>query len=127
MGSDFYVSADREKTGGPWPFTREQLEESVTRNWPGAAVGEYFEGRHLEIQVEVGPGQVAELSFGLRHRVLSFADREPWSAPLTVIHTVLRELAPTVPVVWWIDYDATTEALDLSADLRTFISGFGAQ
>ncbi|MFD9591991.1 hypothetical protein ACFWA9_04430 [Kitasatospora sp. NPDC059973] len=59
--------------------------------------------------------------------MFSFADREPWSAPLTVIYTVLRELAPTVPVVWWFDYDATMEPLDRSADLRTFISGFGAQ
>ncbi|MBP0454031.1 MULTISPECIES: hypothetical protein [unclassified Kitasatospora] len=124
MGSEFYVSSDREQTG-PWPFTREQLEESVIRNWPGASVGEFFEGRHLEIQVEVEPGQLAELSFSLRHRVFSFADREPWSAPLTVIYTVLRELAPTVPVVWWIDYDATMEPLDLSADLQAFIRSFG--
>ncbi|MEV0537643.1 hypothetical protein [Kitasatospora sp. NPDC050463] len=125
MGSDFYVSSDREQVG-PWPFTRERLEESVTRNWPGASVGEIFEG-HLEIQVEVEPGQFTELFFNLTHHVFSFADRGSLSAPLTVIYTVLRELAPTVPVVWWIDYDVTPAPLDLGADLSTFTSSFGNQ
>lgn len=79
-----------------------------------------------EIRVEVEPGRWAELSYHLRSRVFSFEDREPWSAPLGVLHTVLRELAPDVPAVWWPDFDAVPQPFDLSADLPTVIEGFGA-
>ncbi|MFJ9953379.1 hypothetical protein [Kitasatospora sp. NPDC091207] len=57
--------------------------------------------------------------------MFSFADREPWSAPLTVLHTVLREIAPDVRLVWWADFDATLETLDLSTDLQRFVDDFG--
>lgn len=124
MGSSFYVSADREQAG-PWSFSRARLEESLGRHWPEASVSDVFEG-FVEIRAEVKPGTWAELSFDKEHRVFSFADREPWSAPLTVLHTVLREIAPDVPVVWWADFDATLETLDLSTDLQTFIDAFGA-
>ncbi|MEV6972625.1 hypothetical protein [Kitasatospora sp. NPDC093806] len=121
MGSSFYVSA----AGAPWAFSREQLADALARHWPGATVSDVFE-RFVEIHAEVAPGQVAELSFHKEHKVFSFADREPWSAALTVLHTVLGELAPGVPAVWWIDFDGTLEPLELSLPLEQFIDDFGA-
>ncbi|MER7850332.1 hypothetical protein ABTZ03_41110 [Kitasatospora sp. NPDC096077] len=124
MGSTFYVSADREHAG-PWTFTGEQVKDCVRRHWPNATVSAAFEN-FLEIHLEAVPGEWAELSFNLRHGAFSFEDREPHSAPLTVLHTVLRELAPTVPVVWWIDYDADLQPLDLAGSLAAFIDSFPA-
>ncbi|MDH6709834.1 hypothetical protein P3T27_006583 [Kitasatospora sp. MAA19] len=124
MGSTFYVSADREHAG-PWTFTGEQVKDCVRRHWPASTVSSAFEN-FLEIDAEVEPGQRAELSFNLRHGAFSFEDREPHSAPLTVIYTVLRELAPQTPVVWWIDYDADLQPLDLAGGRGAFIDSFPA-
>ncbi|MFJ4188218.1 hypothetical protein [Kitasatospora sp. NPDC089509] len=124
MGSTFYVSADREHAG-LWTFTGEHVKDCVRRHWPDATVSGAFEN-FLEIHVEAEPGQWTELSFNLRHGAFSFEDREPHSAPLTVLYAVLRELAPTVPVVWWIDYDADLQPLDLTGSLAAFIDSFPA-
>ncbi|MFF9645901.1 hypothetical protein [Kitasatospora aureofaciens] len=124
MGSTFYVSADREHAG-PWTFTGEQVKDCVRRHWPTSTVSGVFEN-FLEIEAEVEPGQRAELSFNLRHGAFSFEDREPHSAPLTVIYTVLRELAPQTPVVWWIDYDADLQPLDMTGGQEAFIDSFPA-
>ncbi|MFD8705332.1 hypothetical protein ACFV1W_22410 [Kitasatospora sp. NPDC059648] len=122
MGSTFYVSADREHAG-PWTFTGEQVKDCVRRHWPASTVSGAFEN-FLEIEAEVEPGQQAELSFNLRHGAFSFEDRAPHSAPLTVIYTVLHELAPQTPVVWWIDYDADLQPLDLAGGQEAFIDSF---
>ncbi|MEU3559716.1 hypothetical protein [Kitasatospora sp. NPDC006786] len=123
MGSSFYVSADRESTG-PWAFTGEQVQERVLRHWPDATVSSAYEG-FLEIVADVEPGRPAELSFNLRHGVFSFEDRGSPAGPLTVIYKVLHDLAPEMPVVWWIDYDVDPQPLDM-ADLEAFIGGFPA-
>ncbi|MER7580705.1 hypothetical protein [Kitasatospora sp. NPDC097691] len=124
MGATFYVSADQEQTG-PWTFTGEQLKDCVRRHWPDATVSGAFEN-FLEIHAEVEPGRWAELAYNLRHGAFSFEDREPHSAPLTVIYTALHELAPAVPVVWWIDYDAELAPLDLAGGREAFIDSFPA-
>ncbi|MGC0416487.1 hypothetical protein [Embleya sp. AB8] len=122
MGSSFYVGADRERAG-PWTFTGEQVKECVRRHWPDAMVSSVFEN-FLEIDAELEPGRRAELSFNLRHGAFSFADREPLSAPLTVIHTVLHELAPTTPVVRWIDFDGEPTRMNLDGGLQGFVDSF---
>lgn len=122
MGASFYVSADR-RQGGLWTFTDQQVKECIRRHWPDAAVSRAFED-FLEIDVEVEPAQRAELSYNLRHGAFLFEDRAPHSAPLSVVYTVLHELAPTVPVVWWIDYDVELRPLDLAGGREAFISSF---
>ncbi|MEV0194450.1 hypothetical protein AB0I39_38755 [Kitasatospora purpeofusca] len=127
MGSSFNISADREHVG-PWAFTGEQVRESVVRHWPDATVSDAFEN-FLEIVADVEAvesARPAELSYNLRHGVFSFEDRGSPVAPLTVVYRVLRDLAPTVPVVWWIDYDADLQPLDLTRGLDAFIAGFPA-
>ncbi|WP_327072525.1 hypothetical protein OG196_04905 [Kitasatospora purpeofusca] len=124
MGSSFNISADRERVG-PWAFTGEQVRESVLRHWPNATVSGEFEN-FLEIVADVGAARPAELSYNLRHGVFSFEDRGSPVGPLTVVHRVLQELAPTVPVVWWIDYDVDLRPLDLTRGLDAFIAGFPA-
>ncbi|MGW7447103.1 hypothetical protein [Kitasatospora sp. NPDC054795] len=125
MGSAFYVSPDRAQAG-PWAFTGEQVEDCVRRHWPHAAMSRAFEN-FLEIDAEIQPGRLAELSFNLRQGTFSFEDREPHSGPLTVIHTVLHTLAPEVPVVRWIDYDTDLRPLDLAGGLEAFIDSFPAR
>ncbi|MGA5820834.1 hypothetical protein ACPC54_23575 [Kitasatospora sp. NPDC094028] len=122
MGASFYVSADRRQSG-PWTFTGEQVKECIRRHWPDATVSRAFED-FLEIAAEVEPAQRAELSYNLKHGAFSFEDRAPHSAPLIVIYTVLHELAPTVPVVWWIDYDVDLQPLDLAGGREAFLSSF---
>ncbi|CAN3978551.1 hypothetical protein [Kitasatospora purpeofusca] len=124
MGSSFNISADRERVG-PWAFTGEQVRESVLRQWPDATVSGEFEN-FLEIVADVGAARPAELSYNLRHGVFSFEDRGSPVGPLTVVHRVLQDLAPTVPVVWWIDYDVDLRPLDLTRGLDAFIAGFPA-
>ncbi|MFB7380809.1 hypothetical protein ACFC6U_26130 [Kitasatospora purpeofusca] len=124
MGSSFNISADREHVG-PWTFTAEQVQASVLGHWPQATVSGAFEN-FLEIVADVGAARPAELSYNLRHAVFSFEDRGSPVAPLTVVHQVLHDLAPTVPVVWWIDYDVDLQPLDLTRGLDAFIAGFPA-
>ncbi|GAB7189005.1 hypothetical protein ATKI12_8836 [Kitasatospora sp. Ki12] len=124
MGSSFNISADRERVG-PWAFTGEQVKERVLVYWPDAMVGSAFEG-FLEIVADVEPGRPAELSFNLRHAVFSFEDRGSPVGPLTVIYRVLHDLAPEVPVVWWIDYDVDLQPLDLAGGLDAFIASLPA-
>ncbi|MFJ1936758.1 hypothetical protein ACIOGZ_29375 [Kitasatospora sp. NPDC088160] len=124
MGSSFYISADREKAG-PWTFTGDQVADSVRRHWPDATVSNAFEG-FLEIVADVEPGRPAELSFNLRHGVFGFEDRGSPVGPLTVIYEVLHDLAPQVPVVWWIDYDVDLQPLDLAGGLDAFIASLPA-
>ncbi|MEU4296395.1 hypothetical protein [Kitasatospora aureofaciens] len=122
MGSSFYVSAGPEH-GGPWDFTADQVKESVRRHWPDAMVSGVFED-FLEIEAEVEPGLRAELSYNYRYGAFSFADREPLSAPLTVIYRVLCDLAPRVPVVWWADYDGELTPMNLDDGLDQFLGRF---
>ncbi|WP_331745323.1 hypothetical protein [Kitasatospora sp. NBC_01300] len=124
MGASYYISSDQEQVG-PWPFTGDQVKQCVTRHWPDAVVSGAFE-HFLEIQAQLEPGRPTELSYNLRHHAFSFEDRAPLSAPLTVIYTVLHELAPTTPVMWWVDYDAELQPLDLSRGLDAFIEDFSA-
>ncbi|MFJ9461657.1 hypothetical protein ACIRST_42125 [Kitasatospora sp. NPDC101447] len=70
---------------------------------------------------DVDPGRPTELSFSLQHRVFSFEDRGSPVGSLTVIHRVLHDLAPEVPVVWWIDHDVDFQPLDLAGGLEAFI------
>ncbi|MFE3113739.1 hypothetical protein ACFXKJ_37910 [Kitasatospora indigofera] len=123
MGSSYFVSADRH-TGAAWPFTAEQLTASVVRIWPQSSVNEDNDDT-LNITVRAGDHH-CELSYQADLQVLIFRDQEPLSAPLTVVHTLLRELAPGVPAVWWADFDATLEPLDPTLDLQQFIDDFGA-
>ncbi|MFD9063290.1 hypothetical protein ACFVZ3_17455 [Kitasatospora purpeofusca] len=122
MGSSFNISADREHVG-PWTFTAEQVQESVLGHWPQATVSGEFEN-FLEIVADVGAVRPAELSYNLSHAVFSFEDRGSPVGPLTVVYRVLHDLAPTVPVVWWIDYDVDLQPLDLTGGLDAFIAGF---
>ncbi|MFJ4192248.1 hypothetical protein [Kitasatospora sp. NPDC089509] len=122
MGSSFYVSADQEHVE-PWAFTGEQVKDCIQRHWPDATVSSAFED-FLEIEAEIEPGRRAELSYNYRYGAFSFEDREPLSAPLTVIYEVLRDLAPDVPVVRWIDYDAELTRMNLHDGLQGFIRGF---
>ncbi|MCX4683573.1 hypothetical protein OG401_04505 [Kitasatospora purpeofusca] len=124
MGSSFNISADRERVG-PWAFTGEQVRESVLRHWPHATVSGEFEN-FLEVVADVEAARPAELSYNLRHGVFSFEDRGSPVGPLTVVYRVLHDLAPTVPVVWWIDYDVDLQPLDLTRGLDAFIAGFPA-
>ncbi|MER7773130.1 hypothetical protein [Kitasatospora sp. NPDC096140] len=122
MGSGFYVSADRERVG-PWTFTGEQVQKCVERHWPDATVSSVFEG-FLEIVADVAPGWPTELSFSLQHSVFSFEDRGSPVGSLTVIYRVLHDLAPEVPIVWWIDHDVDIQPLDLAGGLEVFIGSF---
>ncbi|WP_416875456.1 hypothetical protein [Kitasatospora sp. SC0581] len=122
MGSSFYVSADREHAG-PWAFTGEQVKEIILRLWPDATVSSAYEG-FLEIVADTGTDRPAELSFNLRHGTFGFEDRGSPAGPLTVIYEVVRELAPEVPVVWWIDYDVDPQPLDLTGGREAFIGSF---
>ncbi|MFB7126158.1 hypothetical protein [Kitasatospora sp. NPDC056273] len=124
MGSSFYVSADREHAG-PWAFTGEQVQEIVLRHWPDATVSSAYEG-FLEIVADTGADRPAELSFNRRHGVFGFEDRGSPAGPLTVIYEVVHELAPEVPVVWWIDYDVDLQPLDLTGGREAFIGSFPA-
>ncbi|MFF3594514.1 hypothetical protein [Kitasatospora indigofera] len=124
MGSSYFVSADR-CNDATWPFTAEQLAATVTGTWPGSTIAGDSDGT-LDITVRLGTDQCV-LSYQAGLHVLVLPDRDPLSAPLTVVHTLLRVLAPTVPAVWWADFDATPEPLDLVAGLDRFIDAFGAQ
>ncbi|WP_316528136.1 hypothetical protein [Kitasatospora brasiliensis] len=122
MGSSFYLSADPEQAG-PWTFTGEQVQECVRRHWPDATVSTAFEG-FLEIVADLDRGRPAEVSFNLQHGMFAFEDRGSLVGPLTVIYNVLHDLAPEVPVVWWIDYDVDPQPLDLAGGLEAFIGSF---
>jgi hypothetical protein len=123
VGSSFYVSADRE-AGSQWQFTAEDVGRVVLAHWPDADLGHRQDGT-VDLLVRVGDSQ-CELSFDPEYGVFSFADRVPWAAPLTVIYAVLHELVSGTPAVWWADFDATMEPLDVSVDLAGFISSFGS-
>ncbi|WP_329499317.1 hypothetical protein [Kitasatospora herbaricolor] len=122
MGSSYFVSADR-RSDASWPFTADQLAAAVTGTWPGSALTGDFDGT-LDITVHIGADRCA-LSYQADNHVLVFQDRDPLGAPLTVVHTLLRALAPTVPAVWWADFDGTLEPLDLAAGLDRFVAEFG--
>ncbi|MCX4745797.1 hypothetical protein OG455_09715 [Kitasatospora sp. NBC_01287] len=123
MGATFYISADRQ-AGAAWTFTADQLARAVPERWPGATVSEPADGLLvLHVPVE---DHWCEVFFDPEYGVLSFADKEPWSAPLTVVHGLLRALAPAVPLVRWADYDAELEPIDLNLGLAEFVARFGA-
>jgi hypothetical protein len=121
VGSSFFVSADRTR-GAVWPFTAEQLTDAVTRLWPGSTVGGTPDDvLDFDIRVE---DQDLPFSWQVDNQVLVFPDQEPLSTPALIVHRLLRELAPDVPAVWWADYDATLEPVDLSPDPEGFVRDF---
>jgi hypothetical protein len=123
VGSNYFASADR-RTGAAWPFSTEQLTTAIARIWPYSTVSDDGDDT-LDITVRAGD-HLCELSYQTDHQVLVFRDQEPLSAPLTIVHTLLRELAPGIPAVWWADFDATLEPLDATVSLGQFIDDFGA-
>lgn len=76
------------------------------------------------LQVSVGNDH-CELTYQIDHRVFVFRDQDPLTPPLTIIHTLLRDLAPEVPAVWWAEFDATLELFDATADLEQVVDDFG--
>jgi hypothetical protein len=123
VGSSYFVSADR-RSGAAWPFTAEQLAAAIVRIWPPSSLAGDSDGT-LDITVRTGDHR-CELSHQTDHQILVLRDQEPLSASLTVVHTLLRELAPGVLAVWWADFDAALEPLDPRVDLEQFIDDFGA-
>ncbi|MDH6122025.1 hypothetical protein ABH930_006383 [Kitasatospora sp. GAS204A] len=123
MGATFYISADRQQNAA-WPFTTEQFEQTVANLWPEGSVSTATADlRCVHVPVD---DHWCEVLYDPENGVLSFPEREPWSAPLTVVHTLLRRLAPAVPAVWWADYDPLMEPLDLGLELGDFIAAFGS-
>lgn len=121
MGSSFFVSADRQH-GAAWTFTTDQLTEAVTRLWPGSTVGAAPDDvLDLDILID---DRTCPFSWQLEHQVLVFPDQEPLSTPALIVHRLLCELAWDVPAVWWADYDATLEPIDLSPDPAEFVRQF---
>ncbi|MEU7260989.1 hypothetical protein AB0B21_35080 [Streptomyces rimosus] len=115
------MSADQHN-GATWPFTTQQLTETVTRLWPGSDIGgDLDDVVDLEIHVE---GRILPFSWQVEYQVLLFPDQDPLDAPARVIHRLLRELAPQVPAVWWSEADATLEPVDLSPDPEAFVRDF---
>ncbi|MER0485037.1 hypothetical protein ABR737_43095 [Streptomyces sp. Edi2] len=121
MGSSFFVSADQ-PNGASWPFSTDQLVDSITRLWPSSAVG----GGHgdvLEMDVHVD-GRTLTFDWNIAHQVLRFPDQDPLAEPARIVHRLLREVAPDVPAVWWTECDATPEPIDLSPDPEIFVRDF---
>ncbi|MEU9115122.1 hypothetical protein AB0D04_25875 [Streptomyces sp. NPDC048483] len=118
MGSSFFVSADQQH-GASWPFSTEQLIEAVTRLWPGSDVaGALDDFLELDIQAD---DRSLPFSWQVEYQVLIFPDQDPLSEPAQIVHRLLRELAPGIPAVWWTEFDATLEPIDLSPDPEPFI------
>ncbi|MFG2532129.1 hypothetical protein [Streptomyces sp. NPDC048516] len=121
MGSSFFFSADQ-PNGAFWPFSTGQLADAVTRLWPGSTTGGGRAGA-LEMDIHVN-GRTLTFAWDVAHQVLSFPDQEPLAEPARIVHRLLRELAPDVPAVWWTEYDATPEPVDLSPDPEIFLREF---
>ncbi|MFJ4680318.1 hypothetical protein [Kitasatospora sp. NPDC088783] len=122
MGAKFYVSADRSVVPA-WPFTEQQVAEAVQRRWPESTAG-VVPGDVLEIDVRVGD-EHCEILFYDDLRFFAFRDQEPLRVPVVIIHTLLRDLAPTTPAIWWADYDGTPEPFDVQADAEQVAEDFG--
>ncbi|WP_328381258.1 hypothetical protein OHS81_00170 [Streptomyces sp. NBC_00400] len=121
MGSSFFVSADQ-PNGAFWPFSTGQLVGTITRLWPGSAVGDGRDGV-LEMDIPLDDRTLA-FDWDIAHQVLRFPDQDPLAEPARLVHRLLREVAPDVPAVWWTEDDATLEPIDLSPDPGIFIRGF---
>ncbi|GLW75273.1 hypothetical protein Kpho02_75700 [Kitasatospora phosalacinea] len=122
MGATFYVSADR-SAAPAWPFTEQQLVEAVRRHWPESTAGVVPRGA-LEIDVRVGDERCA-IVYHHDLRFFAFRDREPLEAPVLVLHTLLKDLAPTTPAVRWSTDDGSPEPFDLRADAAQVAEDFG--
>jgi hypothetical protein len=122
VGSSYFVSADRQQ-GAAWSFTTDQLTETVTRLWPGSTVGGDPDDV-IDLDIAVDEQTTCPFSWQVEYQVLTFPDQEPLHTPALVIHRLLRELAPDVPAVWWADFDATLEPVDLSPDPAGFVRDF---
>ncbi|MER5642210.1 hypothetical protein ABT095_35375 [Kitasatospora sp. NPDC002227] len=123
MGSHYFISADR-TSGAAWPFTAAQLGEALLRRWPQSTVTDAGDD-NLDLDVRVEQNR-CELTYQADHQVFVFRDQDPLDPPLAIVHTLLRDLAPTVPALWWADYDATPEPFDVTAELAEVIQDFGA-
>lgn len=121
MGSSFFVSADQ-PNGASWPFSTDQLVAAITRLWTGSATGGR-RGDVLEMDVHVD-GRTLAFDWNVAHQVLRFPDQDPLAEPARIVHRLLREVAPDVPAIWWTEYDATPEPIDLSPDAEKFIRAF---
>ncbi|MGQ4511722.1 hypothetical protein [Streptomyces sp. DW26H14] len=136
MGATFFVSADRE-SGAAWTFTDDELSACVTRLWPGSRLSDGDGILELAIRetdvrdagvADAGgreTGRVHPFAWQTEHRVLTFPDQDPLDGAARIVHRLLSTLAPDVPAVWWADYDADLEPVDLSLDETTFAREFG--
>ncbi|MCA1218428.1 hypothetical protein [Streptomyces sp. 8L] len=154
MGATFFVSADRE-SGAAWTFTDDELSACVTRLWPGSRLSDGDGILELAIRetdaqdagvtnagvtdaegtdvrdpgvMDAGgreTGRVHPFAWQTEHRVLTFPDQDPLDGAARIVHRLLSTLAPDVPAVWWADYDADLEPVDLSLDETTFAREFG--
>ncbi|MFE2346089.1 hypothetical protein [Kitasatospora cineracea] len=122
MGATYYISADR-SAAAAWQFTEHQLAEAVQRRWPESTAG-VVPGDALEIDVRVGD-EHCEIIYHYDLRFFTFPDQEPLRVPVVIIHTLLRDLAPTAPAVWWSDDDGTPEPFDVQADAEQVAEDFG--
>ncbi|MFF2821166.1 hypothetical protein ACFVT9_37280 [Kitasatospora cineracea] len=122
MGANFYISVDR-STAPAWPFTEQQLARAVQRRWPESASAT-VPGEVLEVDVRVGD-EHCEITYHYDRQFFTFPDQEPLRVPVVIIHTLLRDLAPTTPAVWWADYDGTPEPFDVQADAEQVAEDFG--
>ncbi len=123
MGAQFYVSVDK-STAPAWPFTQQQLAQAVQRRWPESTSGADPGNEVLEIDVRVGDAH-CEITYHYDRHFFVFPDQDPLRTPVVIIHTLLRDLAPTTPAVWWADYDGTPEPFDLQADAEEVAEDFG--
>ncbi|MFF8785168.1 hypothetical protein [Streptomyces sp. NPDC015125] len=121
MGSSFFVSADQ-PNGAFWPFSTDQLTDAVTRLWPGSTIGGMRNGV-LEMDIHVDD-RTLPFDWNTAYQVLRFPDQDPLAAPARIVHRLLREVAPDAPAVWWTEYDATMEPIDLSPDPEEFLRAF---
>ncbi|WP_329454092.1 hypothetical protein [Streptomyces sp. NBC_01497] len=122
MGSTFFVSADRE-TGAAWTFTDDELSACVSRLWPDSRMSS--SGGILELDIQEFD-RVHPFAWQTEHRVLTFPDQDPLEGAARIVHQLLHELAGDVPAVWWADYDATPEPVDLTMDPDDFAREFGS-
>jgi hypothetical protein len=122
VGSHYFISADQ-SGGAAWPFTPDQLTNALLNRWPQSTVTE-TPGDNLDLEVRVGEDH-CELTYQMDHQVFVFRDQDPLTPPLAIIHTLLRDLAPDVPAVWWSEFDASLEPFDVTADLEQVVEDFG--
>ena len=123
MPGKYYISPN-EGQGARWSFTTEGFAEAVTDLWPNTELAGPYQGHDIiDVTVQLG-GNKHTLSYNADNPVLVFRDQDPATGPATLILSLLRRLAPDVPVVWFADFDGSVYPLNLDHTVEQLAEAF---